>query len=91
MLIARWAHAPDAEVDRVVGLLGLGRMTDRPTATYSSGMRQVLATARRHDMRRVGPTCLGVLPTDPEVRLTAWFGRGARTSRRKYSRPEELE
>jgi ABC-type multidrug transport system ATPase subunit len=45
VLIARWAQAVDAEVDRVVGLLGLGRMTDRPTATYSSGMRQVLATA----------------------------------------------
>jgi hypothetical protein len=44
VLIARWAQAVDAEVDRVVGLLGLGRMTDRPTATYSSGMRQVLAT-----------------------------------------------
>jgi ABC-type multidrug transport system ATPase subunit len=45
VLIARWAQAPDTEVDRVVGLLGLGRMADRLTATYSSGMRQVLATA----------------------------------------------
>ena len=41
LLIARWARAPEAEADRVVGLLGLGRMADRPTATYSTGMRQV--------------------------------------------------
>src|SRR5215207_479582 len=64
VLIARWAHAPDAEVDRVVGLLGLGRMTDRPTATYSSGMRQVLATAAA----LVGPPDLLVLD-EPTVGL----------------------
>jgi ABC-2 type transport system ATP-binding protein len=64
VLIARWAHAPDAEVDRVVGLLGLGRMTDRPTATYSSGMRQVLATAAA----MVGPPDLLVLD-EPTVGL----------------------
>jgi ABC-type multidrug transport system ATPase subunit len=44
-LIARWVGAPDAEAARVVDLLGLGRMTGRPIATYSTGMRQVLATA----------------------------------------------
>jgi hypothetical protein len=37
------AAGPDTEVDRVVGLLGLGRMTDRPTATYSSGMLGAVA------------------------------------------------
>jgi ABC-2 type transport system ATP-binding protein len=63
-LIARWAHAPDAEVDRVVGLLGLGRMTERPTATYSTGMRQVLATAAA----LVGPPDLLVLD-EPTVGL----------------------
>jgi ABC-2 type transport system ATP-binding protein len=63
-LIARWAHAPDSEVDRVVGLLGLGRMTDRPTATYSSGMRQVLAAAAA----LVGPPDLLVLD-EPTVGL----------------------
>jgi ABC-2 type transport system ATP-binding protein len=64
VLIARWAQAPDAEVDRVVGLLGLGRMADRPTATYSSGMRQVLATAAA----LVGPPDLLVLD-EPTVGL----------------------
>jgi ABC-2 type transport system ATP-binding protein len=64
ILIARWAHAPDSEVDRVVGLLGLGRMTDRPTATYSTGMRQVLATAAA----LVGPPDLLVLD-EPTVGL----------------------
>jgi ABC-2 type transport system ATP-binding protein len=48
----------------VVGLLGLGRMTDRPTATYSSGMRQVLATAAA----LVGPPDLLVLD-EPTVGL----------------------
>ena len=64
VLIARGAHAPDREVDRVVGLLGLGRMTVRPTATYSSGMRQVLATAAA----LVGPPDLLVLD-EPTVGL----------------------
>jgi ABC-2 type transport system ATP-binding protein len=64
VLIARWASAPDADVDRVVGLLGLGRMTDRPTATYSTGMRQVLATAAA----MVGPPDLLVLD-EPTVGL----------------------
>jgi ABC-type Na+ transport system ATPase subunit NatA len=84
VLIARWADAPDSEVDRVAGLLGLGRMTDRPTATYSSGMRQVLATAAA----LVGPPDLLVLdePTvglDPghrrrvnDLLRTTWPGAG---------------
>jgi ABC-2 type transport system ATP-binding protein len=63
-LIARWASARDAEVDRVAGLLGLGRMTDRPTATWSTGMRQVLATAAA----LVGPPDLLVLD-EPTVGL----------------------
>jgi ABC-2 type transport system ATP-binding protein len=63
-LIAHWSGARDGEVDRVAGLLGLGRMTDRPTATYSSGMRQVLATAAA----LVGPPDLLVLD-EPTVGL----------------------
>ena len=41
--------------------------------------RQILATARRHDMRLVGPNCLGLVNTDPAVRLDAWFGPTALT------------
>jgi ABC-2 type transport system ATP-binding protein len=29
-------------VDRVIAALGMGRMTERPIATYSTGMRQIL-------------------------------------------------
>jgi ABC-type multidrug transport system ATPase subunit len=63
-LIARWVSARDREVDRVAGLLGLGRMTDRPTATWSTGMRQVLATAAA----LIGPPDLLVLD-EPTVGL----------------------
>jgi ABC-2 type transport system ATP-binding protein len=63
-LIAHWASARDSEADRVAGLLGLGRMTDRPTATWSTGMRQVLATAAA----LIGPPDLLVLD-EPTVGL----------------------
>lgn len=36
--------------------------------------RRALDTARIHDMRLVGPDCLGLVNTDPEVRLDAWLG-----------------
>jgi acyl-CoA synthetase (NDP forming)/GNAT superfamily N-acetyltransferase len=35
---------------------------------------QVLAIARMHGMRLVGPNCIGVLNTDPGIRLDATFG-----------------
>ena len=35
---------------------------------------ELLSTARRHGIRLVGPDSLGVLSTDPGVRLAAWFG-----------------
>ena len=34
---------------------------------------QLLETVRRHGLRMVGPNCLGLLHTDPEVRLNASF------------------
>jgi acyl-CoA synthetase (NDP forming) len=34
---------------------------------------EVLALARRYGMRLIGPNCLGVLNTDPQVRLNATF------------------
>lgn len=36
---------------------------------------ELLATARSHGMRLVGPNCLGVANTDPQVALNATFGR----------------
>lgn len=37
----------------------------------------VLETARRHGVRLLGPNCLGLLHTAPEVRMNATFGPGA--------------
>lgn len=38
---------------------------------------RLVRTARAHGIRLVGPNCLGVLNTDPEIRLSAMFGGGA--------------
>ncbi len=35
---------------------------------------ELLSVARRHGMRIVGPNCLGVINTDPDVRMIATFG-----------------
>ncbi|HLT12251.1 MAG TPA: GNAT family N-acetyltransferase, partial [Micromonosporaceae bacterium] len=37
------------------------------------GQAELVRIARRHGMRLVGPNCLGVLNTDPEIRLAATF------------------
>jgi acyl-CoA synthetase (NDP forming)/GNAT superfamily N-acetyltransferase len=39
--------------------------------------RELLALARRHGVRLVGPNCLGVACTDPAVRLNATFSSAA--------------
>jgi acyl-CoA synthetase (NDP forming)/RimJ/RimL family protein N-acetyltransferase len=36
--------------------------------------REILRIARHYGMRVIGPNCMGVLNTDPEVRLAAAFG-----------------
>jgi succinyl-CoA synthetase alpha subunit/GNAT superfamily N-acetyltransferase len=36
---------------------------------------RLVASARRHDVRVVGPNCIGVINTDPSVRLNATFAR----------------
>ncbi|HEX6676201.1 MAG TPA: ABC transporter ATP-binding protein [Actinomycetes bacterium] len=63
-LIASWSRVPEAEVDQVIRQLGLGRMTERPIVTYSSGMRQILAIGAA----LVGPPELLVLD-EPTVGL----------------------
>ena len=37
--------------------------------------RQMLRTAREHNIRLVGPNCLGVMVNDPGIRLNATFSR----------------
>jgi acetyl coenzyme A synthetase (ADP forming)-like protein len=36
--------------------------------------REIVAEARRHGMRIIGPNCVGVVNTDPDVNLHATFG-----------------
>jgi acyl-CoA synthetase (NDP forming)/GNAT superfamily N-acetyltransferase len=40
---------------------------------------RLLASARRHDIRVVGPNCIGLINTDPFVRLNATFAPNAPT------------
>ena len=42
---------------------------------HGPSRRSLLRTARRHGVRVVGPNCLGVVSTDPAVRLDASFAR----------------
>jgi acyl-CoA synthetase (NDP forming) len=50
--------------------------------TGPSGMAtesQLLAAVRRHDLRLVGPNCIGLINTDPFVRLNATFALNSPT------------
>src|SRR3954454_7152238 len=40
----------------------------------AADQREMVAEARRHGMRIIGPNCVGVVNTDPEVKLHATFG-----------------
>lgn len=59
-----------------------GRRGVRAAVVISAGLSdsglgaQVLDSMCRHGMRLVGPNCLGVINTDPAVRLDATFTRG---------------
>jgi acyl-CoA synthetase (NDP forming)/GNAT superfamily N-acetyltransferase len=55
----------------VILTAGLGETGDDGAALQAD----IVRTARRHGMRLVGPNCIGVLNTDPAVRLTATFAR----------------
>jgi acyl-CoA synthetase (NDP forming)/GNAT superfamily N-acetyltransferase len=56
------------------GVKGLVIVSSGFAETGEEGLalqRQVVATARANGMRVVGPNCLGVINTDPEIRLNA--------------------
>ncbi|MDX6245229.1 MAG: hypothetical protein QOE76_2952 [Frankiales bacterium] len=56
------------------GVKGLVIVSSGFAETGAEGLalqRQVVATARANGMRVVGPNCLGVINTDPEIRLNA--------------------
>jgi len=58
------------------GVSGLLLMTAGFGETGDAGGRlqhEVVGTARRYGMRLVGPNCLGVVNTDPAIRLNATF------------------
>ncbi|HEY7008644.1 MAG TPA: GNAT family N-acetyltransferase, partial [Jatrophihabitantaceae bacterium] len=64
----------------------LGRRGTRAALLLTSGFgemgevggaaqRDMVRSAREHGMRLVGPNCLGIVNTDPQVRLNATFAR----------------
>ena len=59
-----------------------GRRGVRAAVVISAGLSgselgaQVLESVRRHGMRLVGPNCVGIINTEPAVRLDATFTRG---------------
>ena len=59
----------------VVLSAGFGETGPSGAATES----RLLASARRHDIRVVGPNCIGLINTDPCVRLNATFAPNAPT------------
>ena len=66
----------------VVLTAGLGEVG----ATGAARQPEIVRVARGHGMRLVGPNCLGVLNTDPAVRLDATFSRGAAAAGRARAR-----
>ncbi len=56
----------------VIITAGFGESGDEGTRAQAA----IVATARQTGMRLVGPNCLGVLSTDPEVALHATFSTG---------------
>jgi acyl-CoA synthetase (NDP forming)/GNAT superfamily N-acetyltransferase len=59
----------------VVLTAGFGETGPSGAATEA----RLLALARRHDIRVVGPNCIGVINTDPYVRLNATFAPNSPT------------
>ena len=59
----------------VVLSAGLGEAGSSGAAAES----RLLASARRHDIRVVGPNCIGLINTDPLVRLNATFAPNSPT------------
>ena len=56
---------------RAAVLLSAGFAETGPSGVAAEAL--LLASARRHNLRLVGPNCLGLVNTDPSVRLTATF------------------
>ena len=78
-VVAVPASAVPAVIDEaaLVGVRAVTIITAGFGETGRSGAAvetELLGVARRHGMRIVGPNCLGVASTDPEVRLNATFG-----------------
>jgi hypothetical protein len=61
----------------VRGLVVLAAGFSETGPAGASMQRELLAVCRAGRMRLVGPNCLGVIDTDPEVRLDASFAPGA--------------
>lgn len=68
------AVRPDRVLDALdeCGRAGVRAAVVLSTATADA--RELVTTARSHGIRLVGPDSLGVVSTDPDVRLAAWAG-----------------
>jgi acyl-CoA synthetase (NDP forming)/RimJ/RimL family protein N-acetyltransferase len=80
---------PAALVKDAVGACGqrgiragvlLGAGFSEAGATGAALQDEVLRVAREHGMRLIGPNCIGVVNTDPEVSLNATFAAAAPTA-----------
>ncbi len=61
----------------VRGLLVISAGFAETGAEGASRQRELLEICREHGMRLIGPNCLGVINTDPDVRLNATFASHA--------------
>ena len=77
--LPRHAAARVAEVVEECGAAHVGAAVVLSSGFAETGpsgaatQSQVLASARRHDVRLVGPNCIGLINTDPFIRLNATF------------------
>lgn len=70
-VMATLRDAADARIRAVVVVSsGFGEFSENGRRAQ----RELVAFARRHNIRIVGPNCLGVICNDPAVRLNATFG-----------------
>ncbi|GAA1220818.1 bifunctional GNAT family N-acetyltransferase/acetate--CoA ligase family protein [Kitasatospora nipponensis] len=56
------------------GLAGVRALVVLTSGLDGDQARHLLDSCRRHSMRLVGPNCLGIAQTDPDIRLDAEFG-----------------
>jgi acetyl coenzyme A synthetase (ADP forming)-like protein len=64
----------DCAAKGACGLIVISGGFAEVSAAGAQRQRDLTSAARRHGMRVIGPNCVGVVNTDPDVRLDATFG-----------------